>query len=94
MRIPRLTRFRLFCGGLWKHNHPDLPDLRDILAVAIVVALLLIVQGLLDNRAHAVTLAEKRAEKAEHTVIECLNGIAIWKAADGSEVGCMPAQTN
>lgn len=88
------TRLRLRFGGLWRRSHPDLPTLRDLVLMLVFVFGVLLLQGFLDRKAHAVEAAEKRAEQAERTVVECLNGIAIWRAADGSEVGCMPAQSN
>lgn len=92
--IPLRQRLRLQFGGLWQRTYPNLPTVRDIVFATLFVLGLLLVMGLLDDKAHAVAMADKRAEKAERSLIECLNGIAIWRAADGSEVGCMPAQYN
>lgn len=93
-RPPMRTRLRLRFGGLWKRNHPDLPSLPEIAMMIAFVFGVLVLQGILERKAIAAEAAEKRADQAERTVVECLNGIAIWKAEDGSEVGCMPAQSN
>ena len=92
--LPLRQRIHLRFGGLWNKSYPDMPTFGEMVQVVAFVLVLLIVQALLDHKAHAIERAEERAEQAERTVVECLNGIAIWKAADGSEVGCMPAETN
>lgn len=42
------------------------------------------------NQAQA---AQEIADKHTAQLIACLNGKAFWKAEDGTEVGCMKAET-
>jgi len=63
-----------------------------LLPLAVIAACLLLAMSL-DYRIELVE-AQRLATASDARLLDCLNGVARWQGADGTEIGCMRAETN
>ena len=63
-----------------------------LLPLAVVAACLLLAMSL-DYRIELIE-AHRLATASDARLLDCLNGVARWQGADGTEIGCMRAETN
>ena len=59
----------------------------------VTIAACLLLAMTLDYRIELIE-AQQAAAASEEQLIQCMNGEARWRSADGSETGCMKAETN
>ena len=63
-----------------------------LLPLAVIVACLLLAMSL-DYRIELVE-AQRFATASDARLLDCLNGVARWQGADGTQIGCMRAEEN
>ncbi len=88
-------------GLRWKKDYLTSGDidrnvLRVLWGILILLVLLLALSELIRNAdaAYRIVRVERDLRIVETTLIDCLNGKAVWKGGDGIEVGCLKAETN
>lgn len=88
---------RLRYGMHWRQAAPTLHDYRLPVSLLITLTaclwLILSTVGWINNYTARKEI-EVEARVATKLLIDCMNGNAFWKGADGSEVGCMKAEWN
>ena len=63
-----------------------------LLPLAVVAACLLLAMSM-DYRIELIE-THRAAAASDARLLDCLNGVARWQGADGTEIGCMRAETN
>jgi len=73
--------------------HPVVIRRKSYLLHLIIIAALLLLAMSLDYRIELVQ-AQAATVASDARLLDCLNGTARWRSADGTETGCMKAETN
>ena len=73
--------------------HPVVIRRKSYLLPLVTIAACLMLAMSLDYRIELVE-AQRIAAASDTRLLDCLNGVARWQGADGTEIGCMKAETN
>ena len=73
--------------------HPVVIRRKSYLLHLVTIAACLLLAMSLDYRIELIE-AHRLATASDARLLDCLNGTARWQGTDGTEIGCMRAETN
>ena len=73
--------------------HPVVIRRKSYLLPLVIIAALLLLAMSLDYRIELIQ-AQAATVASDTRLLDCLNGTARWRSEDGTQTGCMKAETN